>query len=463
MEGQSQKRQVRTLEATIDESGRNPEGTIKGAIHPTSRKEHFAHNATRLMEQLVERSNMLEAYERVVGNKGSSGVDHVTTEDLKGYLQQHWERIREELLKGEYQPQAVRRVEIPKPNGGKRKLGIPTVIDRLIQQALNQILTPIFEPTFSDSSYGFRPNRSAHQAVDKACDYIRQGKRWVVDIDLEKFFDKVNHDVLMERIRRRIQDPRILTLIRRYLKAGIMENGVVTTNEEGTPQGGPLSPLLSNVILTDLDNELHRRKHSFCRYADDCNIYVSSEKSGKRVLETITRFLEHKLKLKVNQEKSAVARPWQRKFLGFSFTSQMKTRIRVHDKSVDKIRTKVKELCRLGRGWNLQIFITKKLNPTIGGWINYFKLADTHSYARELDAWIRRRLRALIWRQWNRARVRMRKLKQLGVEEQQAFMMAYSSKGPWRMSGHQSMAQAIPYNYFDSLGLISMFQKTCYR
>lgn len=457
MEGQLQKRQAKYLEATSGEFRRNLTGSVGSAIHPTSGKDQLVHNTTKQMEQLVERPNMFEAYEKVVANKGIAGVDEITTDELKAYLNRHWERIKQELLDGTYQPQPVKRVEIPKPNGGTRKLGIPTVMDRLIQQALNQILTPIFEPTFSRHSYGFRPGRSAHQAVLQAREYVRGGKRWVVDMDLEKFFDKVNHDILMERIRRKVKDTRILNLIRRYLKAGVMDKGVVVKNEEGTPQGGPLSPLLSNIMLTDLDNELEKRGHAFCRYADDCNIYVQSEKAGKRILESVTRYLEGKLKLKVNQEKSAVARPWQRKFLGFSLTSQKKTRIRVHEKSVEKIRDKVKKICRIGRGWDITRLIKEKLNPVIRGWINYFKQADTSTYAKELDAWIRRRLRVMIWRQWGRARSRYNNLKKAGIDKERAFMLAYNSKGPWRISSFKTLADALPWTWFEEKGLISMF------
>ena len=457
MEGKSQKKKVQILEANGGESERNSEGSTICATHLTSGKNNSRHSTTELMEQLVAKPNMEMAYHKVRSNKGAPGIDGVTVEGLKDHLWKEWEEIKEALLNGDYQPQAVRRVEIPKPNGGKRKLGIPTVMDRVIQQALQQILTPIFEPTFSENSFGFRPRRSAQQAIRKAQGYIRQGRRWVVDIDLEKFFDKVNHDILMERIRRKIKDNRILTLIRRYLNGGIMENGILKPNREGTPQGGPLSPLLSNIMLTDLDKELERRGHLFCRYADDCNIYVKSEKAGIRVLESITKYLEKKLKLKVNREKSAVGRPWFRKFLGFSFTSQKKTRVRVHQKSITRFKEKIKGLCRLGRGWNQQNFIKEKLNPVIRGWGNYFK-ADTYSFAKDLDAWIRRRLRIILWRQWGSIRAKYRKLIDRGVNPRKAYMMSNSSKGPWRMSGFSTMAEALPYTYFEEKGLVSLYR-----
>lgn len=458
MEGKLQKRQAKTLEADKGESRRNLEGSVDCVTHPTSRKEHSIDNTIGLMERLVARSNMTMAYKKVVANKGAPGVDQISTEDLKSYLHENWEEIKQNLLNGNYQPQAVRRVEIPKPNGGKRKLGIPTVIDRLIQQGLNQVLSIIFEPSFSQNSYGFRPGHSAEQAIRQAKHYVREGKRWVVDMDLEKFFDKVNHDVLMERIRRKVKDTRVLTLIRRYLKAGIMEDGIVNPNREGTPQGGPLSPLLSNIMLDDLDKELKRRGHSFCRYADDCNIYVSSEKAGSRVLKSITKFLEKKLRLKVNREKSAVGRPWQRKFLGFSFTSLKKTTIRIHEKSKQALKDKIKRLCRIGKGMNLESFIKEKLNPIIRGWGNYYKVVDTKTFAKNFDAWLRRRLRTVQWRGWVRIRTKYKKLISRGISRSQAYMMANSSKGPWRMSGFRPMAEAFPWTYFEEKGLISLYQ-----
>lgn len=458
MEGKLQKREVKSLEAREDELGRNPRGTTMGAHIPTSGRKESMESTTELMEQLVTRPNLTEAYKRVTANKGSVGVDNISTEELKGYLKERWPRIKEDLLNGNYYPQPVRRVEIPKPNGGVRKLGIPCVIDRFIQQALHQILSPIFEATFSSNSYGFRPGKSTTQAVKKARSYIAEGRRWVVDIDLEKFFDKVNHDILMERIRRQVKDRRILTLIRRYLQAGIMENGCVELNKEGTPQGGPLSPLLSNIMLTDLDKELERRGLAHCRYADDCNIYVKSEKAGRRVFESITNFLETRLKLKVNKDKSAIDRPWKRKFLGFSFTSRLQGQIRVHEKSIEKLKEKLKGLFRIARGSNIETFIKDKLNPVIRGWINYFKHADVKSYAKELDAWIRRRMRTSLWRQWGKVGVKYRKLISLKIEPKIAYMMANSSKGPWRMSGFAAMAEAIPWTYFEARGMISMYR-----
>ena len=455
MNGQSQKRGVQFLEAKGGDFERNSEGssTARSTEHRIENTESLT---IELTEWLVARPNMERAYKQVVANKGAPGIDGVGVDELRDYLWQHWGRIKAEILGGTYRPSPVRRVEIPKPNGGARKLGIPTVVDRLIQQALLQILTPIFEPTFSRSSYGFRPRRCAQQAIVQARNYITKGKRWVVDMDLEKFFDRVNHDILMERVRRHIKDERILQLIRGYLRAGIFENGLITGNTEGTPQGGPLSPLLSNIMLTDLDRELEKRGHNFCRYADDCNIYVQSEKAGYRVLKSITRFVEQKLKLKVNLEKSAVGRPWQRKFLGYSFTSRRKTTIRIHKDSIRKLKDKVKTLLRKGRGRNLRSFIRDTLISVLRGWAQYFKYAESYSVTKQIDAWILRRLRILVWRQWSRARVRYRKLIKSGAEQARAFMAAYASRGPYRLSNFAVIREALPWQYFHEQGLISI-------
>lgn len=459
MGGQSQKRQVKSLEASRDDAEQNLAGSSVSVIHQTSGKENSFNNSDDLMGKFVARQNMQKAYSRVVSNKGAPGVDGMPVSELKEYLKCKWPEIREQLLKGEYHPAPVRRVEIAKPNGGIRKLGIPTVLDRLIQQGLQQILSSIFEPTFSKHSYGFRPGRSATQALKRAKSYVQNGARYVVDMDLEKFFDKVNHDLLIERVRRKVKDDRVITLIRRYLKAGVMENGIATMNSKGTPQGGPLSPLLSNIILTDLDFELERRGHNFCRYADDCNIYVKSEKAGNRVLKSITKFVESKLKLKVNREKSAVDRPWKRKFLGYSLTSQIKSRLRVHKDSIRKFKTKVKQLCRIGRGMNIRTFIKDYLNPVIRGWSNYFKDADTTQFAKALDTWLRHRIRVLLWRQWSKPKVRYRKLCALGVDPKDAHMLANVSKGPWRMCHRQSKIHlALSVSIMEQLGLKSVFK-----
>ena len=384
------------------------------------------------MEAVVERENLWSALKRVERNSGAAGVDNMTVGQLRAYLREHWLRIKEELLAGKYQPQPVRKVEIPKPGGqGMRMLGIPTVIDRLIQQALHQALSPLFETSFSESSYGFRAGRSAQQAVLKAREYVREGRRWVVDIDLEKFFDRVNHDVLMSRLARRIKDKRVLRLIRRYLQAGMMSNGLTTARREGTPQGGPLSPLLSNILLDELDKELERRGHKFCRYADDCNIYVRSRSAGERVMKSITKFLERRLRLQVNVEKSAVARPWERKFLGYSLTWHRESRLKVAASSVQRLKEKLREIFRRGRGRNLGKLIEEELTPLLRGWMNYFRLAEVKGVFDELDSWIRRKLRCLIWRQWKRSFARAKGLLRRGLKEVQAWESATNGRGPW--------------------------------
>lgn len=431
------------------------------AEEPMTDTKPTDHETTRLIDHLVERGNMLRAYDRVVGNKGAAGVDGMTVSELKTYLREHWSEIKIQLLEGQYRPQAVRGVEIPKPNGGKRQLGIPTVVDRLIQQALHQILSPIFEPEFSPNSYGFRPGKSAHQAVLKAKEYQRSGKRWVVDIDLAKFFDEVNHDILMARIAKKVKDRSILRLIRRYLQAGIMKDGVVMEREKGTPQGGPLSPLLSNIMLDALDKELESRGLPFCRYADDSNIYVGSKRAGERVMESITRFIEGNLKLKVNHEKSAVARPYQRKFLGYSFTPERKTRLRVAETSIERFKDKIRSLMRKGRGRKLEKFILFDLNPLIRGWIQYFSRAETKQFAEDLDGWLRRKLRSILWRQWKRPWTRRVRLMEAGLPELQAVRSAFNGRGPWWNSGARHMSFAFPKKYFDGMGLISMVDMLC--
>jgi RNA-directed DNA polymerase len=407
------------------------------------------------MEAVVERGNLWLAYRRVMENKGAAGVDALTVPEFKAHLQQHWPAIKGRLLAGTYQPQAVRRVDIPKPQGGVRTLGIPTVVDRLIQQALHQVLQAIFEPTFSEASYGFRAGRNAHQAVRQARRYVASGKRWVVDIDVEKFFDRVNHDLLMGKLAMKIEDARVLTLIRRYLEAGMMANGMVSQRTEGTPQGGPLSPLLSNIMLTELDRELERRGHSFCRYADDCNIYVGSERAGARLLQSLTLFLAARLKLTVNASKSAVARPWQRKFLGFSMTSHQKPRLRIAVASVEKLTVKVKDLLRGAGGRSIGTTI-QTLNPVLRGWAAYFKLAETRRALDDRDGWIRHKLRCILWRQWKRPYARARNLMRRGLTEERAWRSACNQRGPWWNAGASHMHAAFPKAWFDGLGLVSL-------
>jgi len=410
----------------------------------------------QMIEEVVRRENMQKALLRVEKNKGSAGVDNMTVGELRSYLKEQWPRIKEELLNDKYKPQPVLMVEIPKPNGGVRQLGIPTVIDRLIQQALHQVISPIFDAGFSPSSYGFRQARKAHSAVKQAQKYVAKGKRWVVDIDLEKFFDKVNHDMLMARVARKIKDKRILRLIRRYLQAGVMCDGLIKASMEGTPQGGPLSPLLSNIFLDDLDKELERRGHKFCRYADDCNIYVGSRKAGESVMASITRFLEKRLKLKVNREKSAVDRPWKRKFLGYSMTSNMQPRLKAASETVRRLKGKLKEIFRKGKGRNIGRLIEEDINPLLRGWANYFCLSEVRRIFEEIDEWIRRKLRCIMWRQWKRPWTRMMNLIKRGLNKERARISAFNGRGPWWNSGAPHMNCTLSKSYFDKCGLVKL-------
>ncbi|MFC4409667.1 group II intron reverse transcriptase/maturase [Chungangia koreensis] len=413
-------------------------------------------NDGMLMERILSRENMLSALKRVEKNKGSHGVDGMPVQKLRKHIVEHWEEVKAELLMGTYQPLPVRRVEIPKPDGGVRLLGIPTVMDRFIQQAIAQVLNPIYDPTFSEHSYGFRPDRSAHGAVRKAKGYIEEGHRWVVDMDLEKFFDRVNHDRLMGTLAKRIQDKRVLKLIRAYLKSGIMIHGVVTRNEEGTPQGGPLSPLLSNIVLDELDKELEKRGHRFVRYADDCNIYVKTRRAGLRVLQSVTTFIERKLKLRVNQEKSAVDRPWKRKFLGFSFTNGKVLKVRIHKKSIERMKKRIREITSRKKPYTMEYRIGK-LNQYLKGWCGYFALADTPSILKHLDSWIRRRLRMCMWKDWKNPRTRVRKLIGIGVPQWKAYEWGNSRKGYWRVSNSPIMHRTLGNSFWSSQGLESLY------
>jgi group II intron reverse transcriptase/maturase len=407
---------------------------------------------------MVSDYNMQEAIRAVKLNRGAPGIDGITTKEIDKAMEENWPKIKQEILNGKYRPSPVRRVEIPKPDGkGVRQLGIPTVTDRVIQQAMYQELLWVFEPIFSDNSYGFRPFRRAEQAVKKAQEYIHEGWDWVVDIDLAKFFDTVNHDMLMARIARRVKDKKILLLIRKYLQAGIMIEGLVRASEEGTPQGGPLSPLLSNIMLDDFDKELERRGHRFVRYADDCNIYVKSEKAANRVMGSAVRYLTEKLKLKVNQEKSAVDRPSNRKFLGFTFSKgKDPNRIKVHESRVKRLKDKIKGLIRQMRGGRLTENIRKKLMPIVRGWVNYFGIAEVHDIFGSIDGWIRRKIRGILWRQWKKPHTRKRKLVELGLKEGIAKRWTYVSKGPWRMARSYGMHRAVSNAVIEKMGYIPM-------
>jgi RNA-directed DNA polymerase len=407
------------------------------------------------MESVVERENLKQALAQVKRNKGAAGIDAMSVDALPTYLKQHWPTIRAQLLDGTYKPQPVRRVEIPKASGGTRPLGIPTVLDRFIQQAVMQVLQADWDPTFSETSFGFRPKHSAHQAVERAQAYIASGNAVVVDIDLEKFFDRVNHDILMGLVAKRVADKRILKLIRGFLTAGVLEGGLVSPTDEGTPQGGPLSPLLSNLMLDVLDKELEKRGHHFVRYADDCNIYVRSQRAGERVMAGIEKFLIKRLKLKVNKAKSAVAKPSARKFLGFSFTSGTAPGRRIAPQALARFKARVRELTRRTRGQSLMQTV-KELSVYLTGWRGYFGFCQTPSVLRQLDKWTRRRLRAIAWKQWKRGSTRFAELRRRGVGRDLAARTAGSPHGPWRLANSPALTIAMPNRFFASLGLVSV-------
>lgn len=460
MSGKRQKTRPEQLELALNLQDRSeaPKAAGRGTEPPTAKRVHESPADTEgLMEEVCERENCQQALKRVKANKGSPGVDGMTVGELPDYLKQHWPAIRKQLLSGTYRPQPVRRVEIDKPDGsGVRKLGVPTVLDRFIQQAVLQVLQKRWDRTFSDHSYGFRPGRSAHQAVARAQQYVAEGFRFVVDLDLEKFFDQVCHDKLMARIAARVSDRRMLKLIRAFLTSGVMENGLVRAVDEGAPQGGPLSPLLSNLVLDELDRELERRGHRFVRYADDSNVYVRSERAGQRVMASLTAFITRRLKLKVNTQKSAVARPAQRKFLGFSFTQHEEPKRRIAPKALKRFKERVRELTCRTRGVSLARTV-EELSAYLRGWRSYFGFCQTLSVLRDLDRWLRRRLRAVLWKQWKRGRTRFAELRKRDIGFELAAKTAGSAHGPWHLANSRALAIALPNAYFDSLGLPRLF------
>jgi RNA-directed DNA polymerase len=452
MSGKRQKNQL-VLAFLAEDRGEAPRAAEEGTeSFVAKRRAESLAIGEEWMEEVCERENCKQALARVKANKGSAGVDGMTVEQLPEHLKQHWPAIREQLLSGTYRPQPVRRVEIPKPDGGMRKLGIPTVLDRFVQQAVMQVLQRRWDRTFSEHSYGFRPGRSAHQAVKQAQQCMAEGYRWVVDLDLEKFFDRVNHDKLMAKLAERVSDKHLLKLIRAFLGAGVMENGLVSPVDEGTPQGGPLSPLLSNIVLDEFDREVERRGLRFARYADDCNIYVRSRRAGSRVMESLARFITTKLKLKVNAQKSAVARPWERKFLGFSFTNEEAPRRRIAPKAVDRFKERVRELTGRTRGVSVER-MAEDLSRYLRGWIGYFGKCETPSVLQGLERWIRHRLRSMVWKQWKRGTVRFAELHKRGVGRDLAAQTAGSAHGPWRLANSPALSLALPNAYFDSLGI----------
>jgi RNA-directed DNA polymerase len=437
----------RTLSSAVDNP---PDGGQKDET-VTRTLEEIDSVAVSLMERVVERENLRAALIQVRRNKGGPGVDGLTVERMSDYLKVHWPTLRTQLLDGTYRPAPVKRVLIPKPDGSARSLGIPTVVDRFIQQALLQVLQAKWDQTFSQFSFGFRPKRSAHQAVAQAQKYVRDGHRFVVDMDLEKFFDNVNHDVLMHKVTQRIQDDRVIHLIRRFLKSGVSIAGAYQPTGKGTPQGGPLSPLLANLLLDELDQELERRKHYFVRYADDCNIYVSSQRAGERVLASIRSFLEKRLKLKVNEKKSAVDRPWNRRILGFTLTrGRHQYRRTISEKAIDAFKDKVRRLTQRTRGYSLEQII-EELRPAMVGWRAYFGHSEVITPLVELDKWIRRKLRCYQWKQWGRSGYR--RLRALGIDRHLAWNTAKSAHGPWRLSRSPALNYAMDSDYFTNLGL----------
>lgn len=454
--------QQKTEQLSLDFSDRGEARTrwskgrqVSSADGPQRRKPLEPTLAEGLIEAMVSVKRADAALRKVEANKGAAGVDGMRTEELRPYLAKHWRHLRQELLDGKYRPKPVRRVEIPKPDGGVRELGIPTVLDRFVQQMVLAVMEPLYEPGFSGSSYGFRPGRGAKMALEAAREHVASGHGWVVDIDLEKFFDRVNHDVLMGMLARRLGDKRLLKLLRLYLQAGVMLNGVVVERYEGTPQGGPLSPLLSNILLDDLDKELERRGHRFCRYADDCNIYVKTERAGQRVMESVTKFLETKLRLKVNRAKSAVGRPVARKFLGLRIVGGARAIVSVAPKSILRFKKQVRRLTRRNRGVSFEQVLLD-LRRFTDGWVGYFRIARTPSVYQSLDEWMRRRLRCYVWKQWKKPKNRARQLLKRGIGPWLAWGVACNGHGPWKVAGSPAMTQALTNARLESLGYSSL-------
>lgn len=417
------------------------------------------HEGEGLWERIISRDNLMAALRRVQSNGGAPGVDGMTVEELPEHLRAHGPSMREKLEAGRYEPSPVKRVEIPKPGKGMRQLGIPTVQDRFIQQAMHQVLSPQFEPTFSEHSYGFRPGRSAHEAVKAAQAHVEAGYKWAVDIDMERFFDTVNHDRLMARMKAVVKDKRVLRLVNAYLKAGVMVNGVVVEMREGTPQGGPLSPLLSNIVLTELDRKLEERGHRFVRYADDCNIYVRSERAARRVLASTRRYVEERMRLKVNEAKSAVDLAVKRQFLGFSFYRRAGgVGIRIAKERLERAKRRLRRMTRRSQGRAIEE-VRDELKPFIRGWVNYFALADAKAHMQGLDEWVRRRLRQVLWKQWKTPANRYRNLRARGVPEYWAIRTAGTSKGCWRLSASPPLHKALNNAYWQQLGLESFLQR----
>jgi len=445
---------IRESKVELEDNGKAP------SISLTSDKKQDNKDVytSSLLEKILHRDNMNEAFKKVVKNKGSHGIDGLTTDELLSYLKENGANIRQTLFDGTYAPLPVRRVEIPKDNGKKRQLGIPTVVDRVVQQSIAQVLSPIFEKTFSDNSFGFRLNRSAHDALKRSQEYMNEGYTWIVDIDLASYFDTVNHDTLIGLIYKEIKDIRVISLIRKYLNAGVMINGVVNTTTLGVPQGGNLSPLLSNIMLNELDKELTKRGLKFVRYADDCNIYVKSKKAADRVMQSITRYIEQDLKLRVNTDKSKVGKPWKCKFLGYSFyPSKDGIKMRAHEKSIHKFKEKLKLLTGRSKIGNIESTY-KKIKQLVVGWINYFKMADMKSWMRNIDEWLRRRIRMCYWKQWKKVSTKFKNLQKLGISKQKAWEFANTRKGYWRIAKSPILQRSITNARLEKAGLVSLLE-----